>query len=658
MVKIGKIAISFFLLFGFVSAWAGVQVAIRTDSKEIGLDETLTVTVSVSSEDDFEADEPRSPDFEGFQLLNTWVSNSNSSRLVQGANGMHFESSKTRDFNFQLAPRKKGSFPIGSFEVVVNGRTFRTSPVVIRVVEASAHGGGRAGNGGRQAQPEDDPFQAMQDAEDEIFRQLLQSRQRLLQQGGGGAGGFNEDGEMLNPAVRTTPKNPNEAFFIQVEVDKDTVYEGEQITVNWYLYTRGQMESLDRLKFPSLKGFWKEIIEEVPSIQFREEVLNGVPYRKALLASHALFPIKAGIAVIDEFKIKSRVRMPSQGFGGFWGKPYEYTKTSQPVKITVKPLPTEGRPSDFSGAVGEFDVQAAIDGNGSYPVNQPFSMRLRFEGAGNAKLIELPALNLPSNLEVYDTKSDAKFFKNGRSYKEFEVLVIPRETGDITIPEIKVSFFDPKTGKYYSRNSLPITLRVVDNPNAPVGSASPLKDWGSSKKEVVQAPLLPPAYDLLDEAQATPSALAQFSTVNPIFWWPVFGGVLLTLLVRASLILGWGRKEKTVKDVVRKRLKKAQRLLQDKNQAAYSAEMLNIWYQVLGKASENQGASMTVEKLLENLSPSLRRDYGSEITKSIDFYQMLCFAPSEVSEGLFKSDRLLVMDNESTKLIDKLLAEI
>jgi hypothetical protein len=40
-------------------------------------------------------------------------------------------------------------------------------------------------------------------------------------------------------------------------------------------------------------------------------------------------------------------------------------------------------------------------------------------------------LSLPSTLEVYDTKNEAKFFKEGTSFKEFELILIPRQPGSL-----------------------------------------------------------------------------------------------------------------------------------------------------------------------------------------------------------------------------------
>src|SRR5690606_35963704 len=141
-------------------------------------------------------------------------------------------------------------------------------------------------------------------------------------------------------------------------------------------------------------------------LNFQQEIVNGIPYKKALLASYALFPLKAGKAVVDSYKAKCTVVTPSN-FG--FGRPYQFTKSSKPVDIKVKDIPTEGRPENYSGAVGNFQVRTEVDQK-TVPVNQPVTLKLIFEGEGNAKLIDLPALPLPPSLELYDTQADSKFF--------------------------------------------------------------------------------------------------------------------------------------------------------------------------------------------------------------------------------------------------------
>jgi oxygen tolerance protein BatD len=652
VIKIGRhLCLALWLVAFALPAMAKVNVQAIVDRNEMAVGDSFTLAVSVTSDESVDIKEPRAPDMDGFELLNSWQSSSTSQRLVNGSSGMQFEVQRRKDFNYLLTPRKKGTYSVGAFEVVVEGKVYNTQPITISVGQAGSGGGGgqQRGGGGNRAQqlrrqmqqgfggnlPGQDMMDEMDRAEEELFNQLLQRRQ------GGGAPsanmgpGMNTGRPQAEPQYRSLPSNPNEAFFIQVEVDKTDVYEGEQVTASWYIYTRGQMESLDRLKFPDLKGFWKEIIEEVPSIQFSEEIINGVVYKKALLASHALFPIKAGTAIIDEYKIKSRVRMPSNGFSGFgFGQAYEYTKSSQRVKINVKPLPTEGRPSDFSGAVGQFDVHATAEGQ-NFLVNQPFSLKVRFEGSGNAKLIELPAIDWPKTVEVYDTKSDAKFFKNGRSYKEFEILLIPRQEGELKIPAISVGMFDPQTKKYVNRQTQEIILHVEPNPNAPSGNV------GSAGVAAGKSPAAPPAPNKLS-GNVLPDLILTWDNPSsfkvaamPGFWGGIYGLIGLFLVWRSKAELGWGRRRQNLRDLVNKRYKKLDALLKKNDYRGIGAEMMNIFNLVLGNISGQEASGLELERMLGRIPPSLRREHGDAITKQYEVFQVMSFAPEDML-GIYK----------------------
>lgn len=656
MTKIGK-AVFAAVFFVGAASHANTVVFSEADKKEVGVSEPFTISVNVVSSDEVSVQEPRLPEIDGFELINSFTSQQVAQKLVQTDSGMQFETQRKKIFNYQFRALRQGNLSLDSFEVVVDGKVYRTSPVLIKVSEQS-QGTSQGQNvrklpGMRTFDDEDDPFAAMDKMEEDLFNQLLQQRQRMFgqqqQQGGPspadptGAGSV----EMANAAFRSLPTNPNEAFFISVEVDKTEVYEGEQVTVNWFLYTRGQMETLDRVKFPNLKGFWKEIIAEVPSIQFYQEVVNGTPWKKALLASHALFPIKEGTATIDEYRIKSRVRsMTPMGLG----KSYEYTKTSARVPIKVKPLPVEGRPKDFTGAVGKFEVSAKVE-NTTTPVNQPVTLKVRFEGSGNAKIIELPAMELPSGLEQYDTKAESKFFKNGRSFKEFEVLIIPRQEGELVIPAMSVSIFDPESSRYYSRLTESITLKVVPNPNAPVGASnrvaldSPQKRQEAAKKEM-------PAPILQFESQAQTMLPAAW------FWFLGYVGVLLVLLLKAMKVLNWGQKKKSLKDQLAARLKRVDLAFRGGNVRIVGAEMTNAFYLVFGEASGEAGAGELLQQLLNKLSPSVRTKYGTAISQSFDFFQTLTFAPDEMIKPLGEKERLKVEVKKAKDLLNSVVGEV
>lgn len=629
MRKIGNFV---FLLFVFLSPWAGAQVAVQAEllSDKIGVGQTVNLELRISSGGELKIEETTPPGFDGFQLLNTSQSTQISTRMQPGASGMEYNTQKTTTYTYRLKAIKSGKKTIAPFVVIVNGKNYKTEPIPIDVSDkpvAQKHEDPME----RLFNDEDDPFSAqmeqMDRMEEELFNQML--KRRGVQNPG--PGGQMPHEETQNPALlkepiyRSMPQNNNEAFFIQVEVDKTEVYEGEQILVSWYLLTRGQLESLDRTKFPDLKGFWKEIIEEVPAIQFYQEVINGVPFKKALLARHALFPLKSGDTVIDEFKIKSKVRLPNQNFGFNLGKVYEYTKSSQRVKIKVKPLPVDGRPASFSGAVGKFKITSLIDG--SQPVaNQPMKFKLKFEGFGNAKGIELPAITWPEGIEVFEVRNEAKFFKNGNSFKEFEIILIPRKDGKLILPSIEMGYFDPETSKYETAKAVEIPIEVLPGDTANVTESF---KTGVKKANPVESPLTLPSVMMdLDSHQRYP-----FQN-RMIFWLVVFGLILATMVGYTAFAFGWRKGSRDIKKELNKKLVKAEKRLNSKMEKDTFVEITNIFYFVLGELAGEGGGSLEVRKLLDKVPTNIRRDHEKEILSLFEFFQTLSFAPEELVSKL------------------------
>ncbi|MBX2995791.1 MAG: protein BatD [Bdellovibrionaceae bacterium] len=630
MTKIGKAALAAAVSLSFVSlsAWADVKVRSFADRKDMGQGDTIDVTVQVASNEAVEVGEPQVPEFPDFDLVNSWTTSSTSSKLVQGARGMEFQTLKQVEFHYMLAPQKQGLLTVPAFEINVDGKAYKTVPFSIRV---SGQGSGATQMPqGRRLGDEDE----MDEAE-AIFNQLLQRQ--------GGVGRV--------PEVKAAPKNPNEAFFIHLDLDKTEAYEGEQITANWYLYSRGNLLALDRLKFPDLKGFWKEIIEEVPALNFTQEVINGVAYRRALLASHALFPIKPGNAVIDEYKVKATVQLPTSALGSFgFGQPYTYSRSSDRVKINVKPLPTEGKPQDFSGAVGQFDVQALVE-HSEVPLNQPFALKLRFEGEGNAKLIELPPMSLPAGLESYDTKSDAKFFKNGRSFKEFEVSLIPREPGTVTIPAISVSLFDPKTGKYYTKKTDAVTVKVVGEKSAADASMAAGTPAKGETKKVESGPVFP---SIITETEGhAPNA--------QLPWMLIAAASLIStagLGWKARRELGTRKRKATLRELLNSRMKKAWKAQKAGEWREASVQTTNVIYTVLGGISGEGGASKELRILLEKSPPSLRRELGANFEKTLDLFQFLSFAPEDAVGDRKESSTLAKEMSAAEKLLNQAIDHV
>jgi hypothetical protein len=611
------------LTLGEVEARAAVQVTATVDRNVMSPDDTLIFTVTSESGVDEDVSPPTLPSFQDFQVLNQWASDETQGNLVSTPNGPQFRSLRTVKSSYQLQPKREGTLSIGSAEVVINGRTFHTKPITVRVGRGLGGGGGSAGQNRGSGPPsgiQPPPGFGDEEDEDDAFSQLLR---RGFPHAGGGS--------------RTMPVNPNEAFFVQVETDKTEAYVNEQVTVSFYLYTRGQIRDLDTLKYPALKGFWKEDIEIATHLNFTQEVVNGIPYKKALLASFALFPIKEGVSTIDSYTAKCSVLPSDDPFGMFGGgKAYTYTKSSQPVKVTVKPLPTAGRPADFTGAVGDFQVSARVEDH-NIIANQPFAFKIRFEGTGNAKLIEIPPFQPPQGMEIYDTQNEAKFFRTGTSFKDFSLLLIPRQEGEYTLPPVSVSIFDPQKKQYVTKTTEPVRVRVNAGQGMPTNNGKDKSlsvDTGPEAKKLKQGPVEPRL--VMEWQRSKPMSLAE----QAFGYLGLFSLVGITLLWRARSEFGWGQKKKDITRRLRARMTRIHGLVAKGDWRAVGIETTNAVYFVLGEVSGEGGANVEFEKLLRKAPPSVRRELAEPLIKQMEVFQVLGFAP-EAAVGALKEPAAL-----------------
>ncbi len=625
-----------FMFHGVAFAAEDVEVTASVDRTQLSPDDTLQLNVSVSSSSEVSISQPTLPPLNDFEILNEWTSNESRTSFTSGRGGMQRKTVQTTKYNFLLQPKREGTLSIGGVDVVVDGRSHVTKPIVLKV--ARGLGGGvappttaRPGGGGVQLPQGFDDEDA-----DDLFAQLLR-------RGMGVPGGPDDDPGF--GGSRTLPINPNDAFFVQVETDKKEAYVGEQVTVSFYLYTRGMIRDLDTLKYPSLKGFWKEDIEIATHLNFVNEVVNGIPYKKALLASFALFPIKEGVATVDEYKAKCAVSTDALGGMGF-GKAYTYTKSSSPVKINVKPLPVEGRPADFSGAVGEYQVTASVEDK-NVVSNQPFTYKVRFEGRGNAKLIELPPFTAPEGLEQYDIQKDSKFFRTGTSYKDFSIQLIPRREGEFVLPALTVSIFDPRSKAYVQKTTEPVRV-IVSKGAGPQADGQMMKDVGGGGGGARAKVDAPPAL-MVELKQPFSVSGRQFAVGFPLMLALMFVG----LGWKAKNELGWGAKKADLQRRLRARLRRVDARVAAGDWRGVGVEMTNAVYFVLGEISGEGGASTELDKLLKKAPPSVRRELSVPLAKQMDIFQVLSFAPESVVGDLKNPERLRAAVSDMAALMEK-----
>ena len=266
------------------------------------------------------------------------------------------------------------------------------------------------------------------------------------------------------------------SVFILAEVDKESVYLGEQITLTYKLYKdlNTKISGIDQFQMPDFNGFWVEEIFTPQRLQYQSKnvLFEGRKYQVANLGQRALFPIASSQHIIPPVSIKTQIEKKKKKtkrdpfFDPFFNSFFTETKTkiirSNKKTITIKQFP-EPKPNDFNGAVGDFKINVAIDQK-EIEVNNGIMFTIFLEGTGNLGLFTLPKVEFPQALEAFPPNDDYKkdVFRNQiTGSQKLEYVLIPRRPGHFEIPIIKMSYFNLKLDSWSSIETIPLKIKVT-----------------------------------------------------------------------------------------------------------------------------------------------------------------------------------------------------
>ena len=415
--KIKYLILALFLIAGKALAQQPKFTA-SVSSSTVGTGEVFQVTFSINTN----AGAFNPPDFRDFRIAD----GPNQSQSMEIING---NSSSSTAISYDLIPVKEGDFTIGPASIVVNGRKLTTAPIKIKVVK------GRPVPQNTQAQPQTS-------APDDGIKQANASDLSKL-------------------------------LFIKAVVDKTNVYLGEQINVTYRLYTRVTIDQNTAATPPELNGFWSEDIKrQSGQIPMHIEEYKGVRYEVADVKKTILFPERSGDLTVDPFGMSFVVSVPVQSsdpFDQFFQaqKQEVYNAKSTPVTIHVKPLPEAGKPANFTGAVGNFNIESSVDKT-ELKSNDALNYKVKVTGSGNIKLLKTLNTSFPADFEKYDPKISDTVTENesGVSGSRFyNYLLIPRHQGEYTIDPLNFSYFNPATNRYVTVTAKGFHIKVNKGAN-------------------------------------------------------------------------------------------------------------------------------------------------------------------------------------------------
>ena len=406
------------LLFTFTHVFSNVTFRASAPSTVInGSQFEVSFTVT-----DGNAEKFRGPDFPDFEVK-FGPSTSRSSSTVIGNNQVSTNSAIK--YTYILQASKEGSFTIAPATVSVDGKTYTSNSIKIKIVP-------RDKNAPTQQQP-----------------------------------GVNiQRGESLGSSSATSQNVSPQDLYLRLSVSKQDVYEQECIVATLKLFSRYDNTATDgtNAKIPDFQGFLMQDIEVPHDKPWQHEYINGLNYKTVVLRQWLLYPQRSGTFTIDPAKLDAIVTVVVPRQNSVFNSLQDVRKTlyTPTVKINVKALPVEDKPVPFSGGVGEFTFSSTL--TPEHPkANEALTLTLKYEGIGNIKLLKDPEVKFPADIEVYDPKITNDFVPTANGFsgsKTIEYMAIPRHQGNYVIPAVEFSYFDLKSKRYKTVKSQEYTVKV------------------------------------------------------------------------------------------------------------------------------------------------------------------------------------------------------
>lgn len=280
------------------------------------------------------------------------------------------------------------------------------------------------------------------------------------------------------------PKNPNDPDYIAsqnihlvAEISKAQPYVGEGVYVEYRLYVSENISIYENgiTESPQYNGFWNQELKNQGS-SVKQGTYNGEKYRYAVLHKALLIPTKSGKLAVDPMKMDIIVGVPtgrSDFFGNMVERRVRKEFSSAKKIINAKELPIANKPIDFNGAVGQFSFDVALNKE-ILKANESSQIEVTVSGKGNLKLFELPKIETPKELEVYqpERKEKVTISYGGISGTISDnYTVVPEYKGKYKIPAVRFSYFNPKLKTYKTITSEDLYVDVLQGKEIPTGTS-------------------------------------------------------------------------------------------------------------------------------------------------------------------------------------------
>ena len=454
-------------------------------------------------------------------------------------------------------------------------------------------------------------------------------------------------------------------FFLNLNLSETKVYLNQMVLANWFFYKPAGalvFAQNEVNKKPDLNGFWVEdiVVPGMPpapsNLKDSVEEVRGKKYNKQMVISLALFPVRVGELKVGPLEVKTRLMSPGlRAFTQMFSAANRvFLKTSKMQKVTVLPLPDQGKGPEFTGAVGDFNITAQV-GKKTLAVNEPTVYKLSFTGKGHPRTIHLPELNFGDSWKLYDITESQKFSVS-ESIKEFEVILIPKSSGEHTIPSFELSSFDPQIGIYKTHILPSFKVKVVGVNIGPQNNKT-TRYFDVKKKQQDTTSKADKAH-----SQKTVFAPWPFKSKKSLwrkyeeYFWFFLGGLLFFAFIGMEL-LSFRKKSSPLKELLRQSLLQVDKSIKAGYWKQAGVDLDRMMYSFFAELLSQEKAVKNWNLLLRDIDPSIRARYETKIKEIIFRLERLSFASSETAKELRNKKNVENLKNEIVDILTKISKE-
>ena len=438
----------------------------------------------------------------------------------------------------------------------------------------------------------------------------------------------------------------NQDLFITASASKTNVYEQEAFVLTYKIYTRESNLQLNNAKLPDFKGFHSQEIEMTTNARWTPEHYQGRNYYTTVYRQFVLFPQQSGKLYIDSAQFQMTIGKPVQSddpFDAFFNggsNVIEIKKniSTPKIAINVNPLPT-GKPADFSGGVGEFNISSSINSK-ELKTNDAITIKLVISGTGNLKLISNPEIKFPDDFEVYDPKVDnqVRLTREGLTgNKVIEYLAIPRHAGTYKIPGVSFSYFDIRSKSYKTLK----TEDYVVNVEKGAGNADQVIANFTNKEDLK---VLGEDIRYIKQNEVTLQPKGSFFYGSMTYWLfyiiPALAFIIFFIIYRKQAAENANvakMRTKKANKVATKRMKLAGKLLSENKKDAFYDEVLKaLWGYISDKLNipVSRLSKDNIEEKLRN--HGVNEELIKEFLNALNDCEFARFAPGDENQAMDK----------------------